>query len=106
MTETPEKIKNSSGACGDCLYSDRVEHAILCRVKHPTIDRDTGDAVWPSVHFTDWCGEYKCRDGVMIQPNLFKKRTVTIEFESTDFAELLKNLQKIETLASQDEAVS
>lgn len=54
--------------CADCRYSepkvtlDESDVVLLCRRYPPNVinvDSETDYVAWPTVHDTEWCGEYE-----------------------------------------------
>ena len=43
--------------CVNCRSYDPLR--LLCRKRSPYRDHVTGEAVWPTVHISDWCGDFK-----------------------------------------------
>lgn len=43
--------------CANCRLYETEQG--LCRKRSPYRDPATGDAVWPRVYKTDWCGDFK-----------------------------------------------
>lgn len=43
--------------CENCRFFDWAN--LLCKHRAPYLNHETGNAVWPTVAESDWCGQFK-----------------------------------------------
>ncbi len=75
--------KRAVGQCRDCRFCRQIGEALHCVRNAPTFDPTTGQARWPIIQPTDYCGDF-CPTGRNREASLVEREVSLVKRESQE----------------------